>query len=98
MEETQPTFASDHIYLVAFLTCCGHSVVSTSRENGRIAFEFSKTQCLLSDVARFMSGAAIPARQFSFELLKIKRMLYGGQSRLKRVSHDEGEELSYPST
>ena len=77
MEETQLTFASDHIYLVAFLTCCGHNVVSTSRENGRIAFEFSKTQCLLSDVARFMSGAAIPARQFSFELLKIKRMLYG---------------------
>ena len=98
MEEKQPIFSSDHIYLCAYLTCSGHNIIGSSRENGRIAFEFSKTQCLLSDVARFMSGAEIPARQFSFELLKIKRMLYGGQSKLKSVSHDEGEELCYPSS
>jgi hypothetical protein len=77
--EEQPHFASDHIYLVGFLICSGHSIVSTSRIGTRISFEFQKTPELLADVARFMSGALIPARQFSFEILKLKRMLHGGK-------------------
>jgi hypothetical protein len=77
--EEQPQFASDHLYLVGFLVCSGHSIVGTSHSGTRIAFEFSKTPELLADVARFMSGALVPARQFSFELLKLKRMLHGGK-------------------
>jgi hypothetical protein len=77
--EDQPQFASDHIYLVGFLVCSGHSIIGMSHNGARIAFEFSKTPELLADVARFMSGALVPARQFSFELLKLKRMLHGGK-------------------
>jgi hypothetical protein len=71
-------FASDHIYLVGFLVCFGHRIVGTSRHGTRISFEFQKTPDVLADVARFMSGAMVPARQFSFEILKLKRMLHGG--------------------
>jgi hypothetical protein len=77
--EVQPTFASDHLYLTAFLTCVGHKIVGTLRERGRVAFQFVETPTLLADVAGFMSGATIPARRFSFELLKLKRTLHGGQ-------------------
>jgi hypothetical protein len=77
-QEQQPTYASDHLYLVAFLTCTGHKIVGTRRHGHRVAFEFAETAELLSDVAGFMGGAAIPARQFSFEVLKLKRTLNGG--------------------
>jgi hypothetical protein len=77
-EKQQPTYASDHLYLVAFLTCTGHNIVRTRRHGHRVAFEFAETPELLADVARFMGGAAIPARQFSFEVLKLKRTLNGG--------------------
>lgn len=76
--EEQHHFASDHIYLVSFLVCSGHSIVSTSRNGTRISFEFQKTPELLADVARFMSGAPVNARQFSFEILKLKRTIHGG--------------------
>jgi hypothetical protein len=78
-QEQQPTYASDHLYLVAFLTCTGHKITGTRRQGYRVAFEFAETPELLADVARFMGGAAIPARQFSFEVLKLKRTLNGGQ-------------------
>jgi hypothetical protein len=77
--EELPQFASDHLYLVGFLVCSGHSISGTSHNGSRVAFEFPKTPELLADVARFMSGALVPARQFSFELLKLKRMLHGGK-------------------
>jgi hypothetical protein len=71
-------FASDHLYLTAFLKCCGHAIVGSSRNGTRISFEFQETPDLLGDVARFMSDAPIPARPFSFELLKLKRTIHGG--------------------
>ncbi len=71
-------FASDHLYLSAFLKCCGHPIIGSSRNGARISFEFQETPDLLGDVAGFMGGAAIPARQFSFEVLKLKRTLNGG--------------------
>jgi hypothetical protein len=77
--EKQPHFATDHLYLTGFLVCSGHSIIGTSRNGPRISFEFQKTPELLADVARFMGGALVPARQFSFELLKLKRMLHGGE-------------------
>jgi hypothetical protein len=77
--EEPPLFTTDHLYLTGFLVCTGHSIVNTSRNGARVSFEFNKTPQLLADVAHFMSGALVPARQFSFELLKIKRMLYGGK-------------------
>lgn len=75
--EVQPRFASDHIYLVSFLVCSGHNIIGTSRSGTRVSFEFQKTPEVLADVARFMSGALVPARQFSFEILKLKRTLHG---------------------
>jgi hypothetical protein len=77
MEEE--TFASDHLYLCAYLVCCGHNVVGRSRNGWRVSFEFHKTPELLGAVGQFMAGGVIPARQFSFEVLKLKRTLNGGQ-------------------
>ena len=77
--EEQSPFASDHIYLVSFLVCCGHNIVGTSRKGTRVSFEFQKTRDLLDDVARFMGGGLIPARQFSFEILRLKRTINGRQ-------------------
>jgi hypothetical protein len=77
--DEQPRFASDHIYLVSFLVCSGHIIIGTSSKGTRVSFEFKKTPDLLADVARFMSGAMVPARQFSFEILKLKRTIHGGQ-------------------
>jgi len=77
-EKQQLTYSSDHLYLTAFLTCTGHKIVGTRRHGHRVAFEFAETAELLADVARFMGGAAVPARQFSFEVLKLKRTLNGG--------------------
>jgi hypothetical protein len=91
----QPTFASDHLYLAAFLTCIGHRIVGTRNQGCRVAFEFAESPELLADVARFMAGALIPARQFSFELLKLKRTLNGGKSRMKKVNNDEHQEVRY---
>ena len=77
--EAQYHFATDHLYLTGFLICCGHNFVSTSSNGRRISFEFRKTPELLADVARFMSGGLVPARRFSFEILKLKRTLHGGE-------------------
>jgi len=76
--EEQSRFSTDHLYLTGFLICCGHNFVSTSSNGSRISFEFSKTPALLTDVARYMSGALVPARQFSFEILRLKRTIHGG--------------------
>jgi hypothetical protein len=76
--EEQSYFSTDHLYLTGFLICCGHNFVSTSSNGSRISFEFSKTPALLGDVARYMSGALVPARQFSFEILRLKRTIHGG--------------------
>jgi len=70
------TFCSDHLYLVAFLICSGHNIVAMSRGERRVSFEFENTPKLSADVARFMGDAVVPARQFSFEVLKLKRMLH----------------------
>jgi hypothetical protein len=77
-EPKQPTFASDHLYLVCFLRCKGHEITGTVRNNNRVSFQFRNSPELSADVAGFMAGATIPARQFSFELLKLKRTLMTG--------------------
>jgi hypothetical protein len=76
-DNPRPIFSSDHIYIVAFLVCLGHKVIGASRHGGRVSFEFWETPTVNADVARFMAGAAVPARQFCFELLKLKRTMNG---------------------
>ena len=73
--EQQPIFASDHLYLVAYLVCHGHSILRTSRTGRRVSFEFAETPELFANVAGFMADATVPARRFSFELLKLKSTL-----------------------
>jgi hypothetical protein len=85
-EPTTENFETDHIYLAGFLTCNGHEVIEMSKKGTRVAFGFDRTPELLADVAAFMSGDVVPARQFSFELLELKRMLHGGQSKMKKVN------------
>jgi hypothetical protein len=69
-----PKYLTDHLYLAAYLTCSGHEIIGTSAAAGRVSFEFTQTQQLSTDVANFMSGASVPARRFSFEVLKLKRL------------------------
>ncbi len=76
-EKVQSNFCSDHLYLAAFLLCAGHTIVAMSRGERRVSFEFANTPKLSADVARFMGDASVPARRFSFEVLKLKRMLHG---------------------
>jgi hypothetical protein len=83
------TFSSQHLYLVAFLVCAGHGITDVVRNGRRVSFEFEQTPELLTDVAGFMSGASVPARQFSFELLKLKRMLNGGQTQMDTLKNNE---------
>jgi len=71
-------FSSDHIYLVAFLICSGNKIIGKSQTGSRTAFVFEKTPELSGNVAAFMANAAVPARQFCFELLKLKRTLTTG--------------------
>ena len=54
-------------------------------------FLFQQTSKLSSDVAAFMGGAVIPARQFSFEILKLKRQLPRAEQTVKRVSTDAAQ-------
>jgi hypothetical protein len=90
--DEQRYFSCDHIYLVGFLVCSGNKIIGTSQASGRIAFVFQKTPVLLADVARFMAGASIPARRFSFELLRLKRMLHVTPlSKLERFQNEEYE-------
>jgi hypothetical protein len=83
-----PTFISDHLYLVAFLICGGHEINCMSRDGRRVSFGFLETHELLADVANFMSDAAVPVRRYTFELLKLKRMLNGGQNTVKRLKNE----------
>jgi hypothetical protein len=82
-------FSSQHLYLIAFLVCAGHRITDVVRNGRRVSFEFVQTPELLTDVAGFMSGASVPARQFSFELLKLKRMLNGGQTQMDTLKNNE---------
>ena len=70
-----PPYSTQHLYLAAYLTCAGHEIIGTSSVGGRVSFEFTQTPQLSNAVANFMSDAMVPARQFSFELLKLKRLI-----------------------
>ena len=81
-------YSTDHIYVAAYLVCRGHEVVGTRSNGSRLSFTFNNSAQLSSDVASFLAGGLIPARHFSFELLKLKRMLHGGQY-VKRLEKNE---------
>ncbi len=91
--ETQnnSAYLTDHLYLAAYLTCSGHEIIGTSSAGGRVSFEFTQTPQLSDDVAGFMSGASVPARKFSFEVLKLKRLI--PRQTMKRDYKDGYEEL-----
>jgi len=86
-------YLTDHLYLAAYLTCSGHEIIGTSSEGSRVSFEFAQTPELSAAVANFMSGALVPARKFTFEVLKVKRLI-PRQTTLKRGLKDANEEIS----
>jgi hypothetical protein len=77
MEElNRPIYASDHIYLSAFICCQGHQLIGTKTDgDGRIRFLFGDSNELRSSIAEFMAGGRVEARQYSFTLLKLKKFL-----------------------
>jgi hypothetical protein len=88
---------TDHLYVTAFLVCSGHNVIGTQRNGSRVSFTFNNSAQLSSDIASFLADGVIPARHFSFELLKLKRMLHGGQYMKKLESnenHQNGNECT----
>jgi hypothetical protein len=90
MDQESRTYSTDHIYLCAFLVCVGHRIVAASHDGRRVSFEFPDTPQLNADVSGFMAGAAVPARRFSFEVLRLKRMIHGGEYKLEKINeHDE---------
>jgi hypothetical protein len=81
-------YVTDHIYVTAFLICSGHDVVDTRSEGTRVSFVFHNSAQLSADVASFLADGVIPARHFTFQLLKLKRMLHGGEY-MNRSGKDE---------
>ncbi|HUJ93501.1 MAG TPA: hypothetical protein VLV88_13660 [Terriglobales bacterium] len=80
-----PTYRTDHLYLAAFLTCSGHEVVGTASDGSCVSFVFHQTPELSAAVAGFMSGAVIPARRFSFEVLKLKRLIPRSPQKMEKI-------------
>jgi hypothetical protein len=91
--QKNPAYLTDHLYLAAYLTCSGHEIIGTSSAGGRVSFEFTQTQQLSSAVASFMSGTLVPARKFSFEVLKLKRLIPGQTQTVKRDFRHAEEEI-----
>jgi uncharacterized protein DUF5659 len=77
-------YRTDHLYLAAYLTCSGYRIESTATEGTRVFFVFRQTPELSAAVADFMSGAAIPARHFAFEVLKLKHLIPRAQSKMEK--------------
>ena len=61
-----------------------------------VSFVFNNSPELAADVASFLADGVIPARHFSFELLKLKRMICGGEymSRAEKNEDQKAEELT----
>jgi hypothetical protein len=75
VKKTESTYITDHLYLAAFLVCRGQPILTTTSEGSRIQFVFAETPQLASDAASYMAGGLVGARQFSFEILKLKRLI-----------------------
>jgi hypothetical protein len=68
------TFETDHLYLAAFLICRRHELVSVvAGEGDRFRFGFPDIPGVRSSAVDFMAGGVVDARQFAFELLKLKK-------------------------
>jgi hypothetical protein len=89
-----PPFGTDHLYLAAYLICAGYTFLGTSPNGLRVSFVFQQTPELSAAVASFMAGATIPARQFAFEVLKLKKLIPRSESILEKSDH--GTEKSAP--
>ena len=81
------SYSTDHLYLAAFLACSGHRIVGTARDGSRVYFVFNQTSALSAAVASFMAGAAIPARQYAFEVLKLKKLIPHSKPTLEKFNH-----------
>jgi hypothetical protein len=90
-------YATDHIYLVGFLLCRGHEILRTESRGARVVFVFDATQQLSADIAGFMGGATVAARQFSFEILKLKRQLPRAGQTVNKVSENAAENQHCPT-
>ena len=85
---TDNCFNTDHLYLAGFLVCRGHAVTGTSSSRtGRVQFQFGDSEEVRSAVADFMADGQVPARQFSFEVLKLKKHLPKRQWRNWKNGH-----------
>ena len=82
-------YLTDHLYVAAYLVCRGHGVIGTRGTGSRVSFIFNQSPELSDAVASFLTDGVIPARHFSFELLKLKRMIHGGKYGLTKSENNE---------
>jgi Domain of unknown function (DUF5659) len=100
VERTENTYRTDHLYLAAFLVCRGHSILATRTEDSRVHFVFAETSQLASDASSFMAGGSVGARQFSFEILKLKRLIPRSslwRTSIEQVKRDENKTECCPT-
>ncbi len=72
--QSKKPFLTDHLYLSAFLVCRGNALAGTEAgEGGRVQFCFENTAQVRNHAADFLAGGQVEARQYSFELLKLKK-------------------------
>jgi hypothetical protein len=91
-------FETDHLYLAAFLVCRGHELVAVvGGEGGRFRFGFPDTAEVRSSAGNFMAGGLVDARQFAFELLKLKKNIPrpSDTPRMRRVKNNAAHQLSF---
>jgi hypothetical protein len=62
MEPREPTpYASDHLYLSAYLCCLGHRLIGTDRDpSGRTRFLFVNSADVRSAAAEYLAGWLMP--------------------------------------
>ena len=82
-------YSTDHLYVAAYLVCSGHDIVGTRRDGSRVAFIFQQSPQLAAAVASYLADGVIPARHFSFALLKLKRTIHGGQYEITKSKNNE---------
>jgi hypothetical protein len=86
-----PTFETDHLYLAAYLICQRHELLSLmAGDGGRFHFAFSDSPEVRSSAGEYMAGGLVEARQFAFELLKLKRQIPRNWDvrHVRRASHE----------
>jgi hypothetical protein len=71
-----PRYGTTHLYLASFLMCRGLELLGTETDGTeRIRFLFANSVEVRAAAADFLANGVVEAREFSFNLLKLKKLV-----------------------